>query len=124
MEFISSTTHQKYTDVWNNSHGKPTRNWQKNSCTPKAAREISMSSGRTEKKALGWDLQPGKLCKEEKVCKGRPLTLGSKQVSGIPVLGSCVERQAHLLTGKPTKSDNRAVEAQILFSRLVCALFC
>lgn len=53
----------------------------------------------------------GKLCKEEKVCKGRPLTLGSKQVSGIPVLGSCMERQAHLLTGKPTKSDDRAGEA-------------
>lgn len=60
-------THQKYIYMGNNSHWKVTGNWQKDSCTTKAAIKIHMQLGREGRKVI----REGPVPREGRRVKGR-----------------------------------------------------
>ena len=72
---LSPKTHKKYIYMWNNSHGKLTGNWNKNSFTTKTVRTVWVGHQKKGGGALNWDLCPWlhwkESVKEENVHAGR-----------------------------------------------------
>lgn len=111
MEFTSPTTHPKYTDVWNNSHGKPTQNWQKKTLVQLKLQERSPCNqvGQRKRHWVG-TCTLGKALQRGEGLQGWTLTLGSKQVK--PPSGHCSPWVLHGKTGPLADGKNAPSQTQ------------
>ena len=98
MGSVELTFPSRHSYECNNSHGKLTRNLQKDSYITKAARKIYTELGRIGRNTSGWIYAPERINKKRDITRMERV-VGNEWVQprlDIPVLGSKAQETSHL----------------------------